>query len=72
MASKNKGVPTFGILSVVFAALGFVVFGVVFESMAIGFGFGSLQKEEQTAPAIIGLVLGFVGFGLLIFQWFVL
>ena len=72
MASKKDGTPVFGILSVVFAALGFVAFGVVFESMAIGFGLGSLQKEKQTAPAIIGLVLGFVGFGLLIFQWIVL
>ena len=61
MVKKQNETPIYGLLGIIFAALGYAVFGIIFESLGLIFSCLGLAKEKQIAPAIIGLVLSIVG-----------
>ena len=61
MAEKKNQTPVYGILSLVFGALGWAVLGIVFEPLGFIFGCIGLSKNKQDVLSIIGTVLSSIG-----------
>jgi hypothetical protein len=63
---EKAQMPTYGILSLALAVIGFLIFGLFLGLIAIGLGFASIGQKDKTTSGtvlgILGIILGLIDF----------